>query len=188
MSALAVVTMLTACGGGGGGNTSNTTTFTGVASAGAPITDATITVLSSNGSLTTLSSSTGSNGAFNFSLDKTQYPSPYLLKISKSSGQTTGSYYAYASADGTTGILVTPISNAVLSLASNADMNSLFESGTFSNLSSTTISNALDKVYAAGSNVFAALSVTDKNKLLNNSSYVANGEGQDAALDILSIK
>lgn len=189
-TALIVAAVLSACGGGGGGSASTTTTtqtISGIASAGAPITGATITVLSSNGSYTTLSSPTGSDGAFTFDLDKTQYPGPYLLKITKTSGQSAGSYYAYASADSTNGLLVTPISNATLSLAANADLSSLFESGSFSSLTTSTIGTALDKIFAASSNVFSALSVTDKSKLLSNTSYSANGEGQDAALDAMSI-
>lgn len=186
-----VAAALIGCGGGGGGGASSasstTQSFVGVASAGAPITDANITVLSSNGSYTTLSSKTGSDGSFSFDLDKTQYPGPYLLKITKSSGQSSGSYYAYASSDSTSGLLVTPISNATLSLAANADLSSLFESGAFTSLTSNSISGALDKIFAATSDVFSALSVTDKTKLLNNTSYVANGEGQDSALDAVSI-
>lgn len=174
-------------GGGGGGGGGSTQSFAGIASAGAPITDATITVLSSNGNYTVLSSPTGSDGSFSFSLDKTQYPGPYLLKITKSSGQSSGSYYAYASSDATSGLLVTPISNATLSLAANADLSSLFESGAFTSLTSTSIGGALDKIFAASTDVFSALSVTDKTKLLNNTSYTANGEGQDAALDAMSI-
>lgn len=188
MFSVIVSAALIGCGGGGGGSgSSSTQSFAGVASAGAPITDATITVLSSNGSYTVLSSGTGSDGSFSFSLDKTQYPGPYLLKITKSTGQSSGSYYAYASSDATSGILVTPISNATLSLAANADLSSLFESGAFTSLTSTSIGGALDKIFAASTDVFSALSVTDKSKLLNNASYTANGEGQDAALDAMSI-
>lgn len=189
-TALVVVAALSACGGGGGGAAgvaSSTQTISGVASAGAPITGATITVLSSNGSYTTLSSPTGTDGSFTFDLDKTQYPGPYLLKITKSSGQSVGSYYAYASADNTNGLLVTPISNATLSLAANADLSSLFESGSFASLTTSTIGTALDKVFAATSDVFSALSVTDKTKLLSNTSYSADGTGQDAALDAMSV-
>jgi hypothetical protein len=131
--------------------------------------------------------STDSSGAFQFNIDTQTYTSPYLLKITKSTGQSTGSYYAYATASSNTGILVTPISNATLGLAANANLDQIFASGTIPTaLSSTNISSALDKIYAASSNVFNALSVSDKSKLLVNPSYSANGSGQDASLDAVS--
>lgn len=181
---------LTACGGGGSGAAvtgSGTTTLSGVASAGAPITDAAISILSSNGLYYETTVTTDSSGAFQFSIDTSTYISPYLVKITKSSGQSAGNYYAYASATSSTGILVTPISNATLGLAANDNLDKIFASGAVPvNLTDANISSALDKIYAASSNVFNALSVTDKSKLLVNTNYSANGSGQDASLDAIS--
>ena len=192
LSYVCISLILSACGGGGGGTSTavggNTTiTLSGVASAGAPITGATITALSSNGLYFETTSLTDSTGAFQFAIDTQTYTSPYLLKITKPSGQSTGNYYAYASASSSSGILVTPISNATLGLAANANLDQIFANGTISTgLTDTNISSALDKIYAASSNVFNALSVTDKSKLLINTNYSANGSGQDAALDAVS--
>jgi hypothetical protein len=180
---------LCACGGGGGNTTTANTTATlsGIASAGAPITGASISVLSSNGLYLETSATTDTTGGFQISIDTQTYTSPYLLKITKSSGQSVGNYYAYASANSSAGILVTPISNATLGLAANANLDQIFASGAIpSALTTNSIDNALEKVYAASSNVFSALSVTDKSKLLVNASYAANGSGQDASLDAVS--
>jgi hypothetical protein len=186
---LALLTALTGCGGGGGSSASATgaTSISGIASAGAPITGATITLLSSNGLFYATTATTDGDGKFQLNVDSATYTAPYLLKITKSSGQSVGSYYAYVSSNNASGLLVTPISNATLGLASNANLDQIFESGTIpSNLNSTNIDGALAKIYAATTNVFNALSITDKSLLLTNSSYFANGEGQDSALDALN--
>jgi hypothetical protein len=83
-------------------------------------------------------------------------------------------------------LLATPISNATLGLASNANLDQIFESGTIpSGLNASSIDGALTKIYAATTNVFNTLSITDTSLLLRNSNYSANGEGQDSALDVL---
>lgn len=191
LSAVALmITALWGCGGGGGGAASlgnTSTTLSGVASAGAPIAGAAISVLSSNGLYLETTATTDSSGAFQLSIDTQTYTPPYLLKITKSSGQSTGNYYAYASANASSGILVTPISNATLGLAANENLDKIFASGSIpSALTTSNIDSALDKIYAASSNVFNALSVTDKSKLLVNANYSANGSGQDASLDAVS--
>jgi hypothetical protein len=184
---LLIATLLTACGGGGGSTPlNNTSSVSGIASAGAPITGAAITLLSSNGLYLTTNVTTDSDGKFQFNVDASTYTAPYLLKITKSSGQSMGSYYAYASATLTSGLLVTPISNATLGLASNANLDQIFESGTIpSSLNASSIDGALTKIYAATTDVFNTLSITDKALLLRNTNYSANGEGQDSALDVL---
>ncbi len=186
---LSTAIALSSCGGGGGGNgdSSTSTTLRGVASAGAPITDATITVLASNGSIYATTATTGNDGAFDFAIDTRAYPPPYLLKVTKASGQSAGSYYAFANTGSYAGILVTPITSATLALASNSHLEQAFSNNLIpANLTSANIMAALDKVFAAAQAVFTNLSVSDKNQLLSNANYSANGTGPDAALDALS--
>ena len=187
--AAALTFALYGCGGGGGSGaeTGSSTTLSGIASAGAPISEGAITVLSSNGLYLDVATNTDSTGAFQFNIDPQTYTAPYLLRIAKTSGQSIGNYYAYVTTNSHSGILVTPISNATLGLAANANLDQIFASGVIpTGLSDINISSALDKIYAASSNVFNALSVTEKSKLLINASYSANGSGQDASLDAVS--
>lgn len=183
--------VLTACGGGGGGGVSNASgsgnSISGVASAGAPIGDAEITVLSSNGLYYTTSVRTSSDGKFQFDIDASTYTAPYLLKITKQTGESKGSYYSYIESSNSSGLLVTPITNATLGLAVNANLDQIFTSGTIpSSLNKVSIDSASDKIYAAGRNVFSAVSISNSSSLLNNANYVANGEGQDSALEMLN--
>ena len=183
------LSVLTACGGGGGGSSTGSSgnSISGVASVGAPITDAEVVLLSSNGSYYTPSVRTGSDGKFQFNIDSSTYTAPYLMKITKQSGQSKGSYYAFVESSNAAGLLVTPISNATLGLAANSSLDEIFASGTIpSGLNASNISTALEKVYTAGRNGFSAVSISSSSSLLQNINYVANGEGQDAVLDMLN--
>lgn len=178
--------VLTACGGGSTSSGSGSS-ISGVASAGAPIGDAEITVLSSNGLYYTTSVRTSSDGKFQFNIDALTYVAPYLLKITKQTGESKGSYYSYTESSNSSGLLVTPITNATLGLAVNSNLDQIFTSGTIpSSLNKVSIDSASDKIYAAGRNVFSAVSISNSSSLLNNANYVANGEGQDSALEMLN--
>lgn len=181
---LLTVLLLSACGGGGG--SSSPSTLSGIASAGAPIAGASISLLSANGRYYEANTSTNANGTFELTIDTQTYTPPYLLKITKTSGQSAGSYYAFASTAIGSGLLVTPISSATLGLAVDSNLEQIFQSGTLpASLNASTITLALNKIYAATSELFSALAVSDKSLLLSNPGYVANGEGQDASLDAL---
>lgn len=182
-----ILAVLASCGGGGGGS-SSTSVVSGVATAGAPLTDASISVLSSNGKYFSTATTTGSDGKFQITIDTSTYTPPYLLKITKSGGQSNGSYYTYVTSDSLTGLVVSPISNAALSLAIDGNLEEIFTGGSIpASMSASNINNAVDKIFAAMQNIFSGLGVTDKSLLIKNANYVANGSGQDAALDAISI-
>ena len=194
---LIVITLVTAaligCGGGGGGGASqvagSSSVISGVASAGSPITGGTISLLSSNGLYYSTNAVTASDGTFSFDIDTSTYNPPYILKITKDSGQSAGSYYAYATSSNLSGLLVTPISSATLGLAADSNLSQIFESGVIpTGLNSTSLLTALDKIFAATADILSALSISDKSLLLNNTAYVADGTGQDASLDALSFQ
>ena len=191
---IAIITaigLITACGGGGGGDSSGgapQTSVSGVASAGAPIADASITVLSSNGQYYSPSSTTGTDGSFSFQLPTASYPTPFLVQVNKATGQSIGTYYSFVSGSDATGLVITPLSNAVVALAANSNLDQIFDSKTIpATLSNTRINTALQQVSKALSNQLTNLAITNQDLLLKNPSYVANGLGQDSILDSISV-
>ena len=171
---------------GGDGSNANAT-LSGVASAGAPIAGAYISVLSANGKYYSPSATTGADGSFQFTLNTSTYPTPLLVQISKTAGQSIGTYYSHVSGSDLSGLVITPLSNAVLGLASNSNLDQIFSSAEIpASLSTTSINAALQQVAKATSNQLTGLNVLDPSLLLKNTSYVANGAGQDAVLDAVS--
>ena len=193
---LAASAALIACGGGGGSSSSSNpnsngdtgNNASGVASAGAPISGAKITILSSNGKYFSPSATTGDDGSFKFAFDASAYPAPLIVQVSKGSGQSIGTYYSFVSGSDLGGMVITPISTAIVGLAANANLDQIFASGTIpAGLTATSVNSALQQVAKAASNQLTALGVTDPNLLMKNANYVANGAGQDAILDAVSI-
>ena len=172
-----------------GGDVSNASaTVSGVASAGAPISGAYINVLSANGKYYSPSATTGADGTFQFTLNTSTYPTPLLVQISKTAGQSIGTYYSYVSGSDLSGLVITPLSNAVLGLATNSNLDQIFSSAEIpASLSNTSINAALQQVAKATSNQLVSLNVSDSALLLKNTSYKANGTGQDAILDAVSV-
>jgi len=185
--------ILVACGGGGGGGGSSPSsgtgsTVSGVASSGSPISGASITVLSSNGQYFSPAITTGPDGSFQFPLNLSSYPAPLLIQVSQTSGQSIGTYYSYVSGTDLSGLVITPLSNAVVGLAANSNLDQIFASGSIpASLNTTSIASALQLVAKATANQLTGLGVSDPALLLKNTNYVANGAGQDAILDAVSI-
>jgi hypothetical protein len=185
--------ILVACGGGGSSNGSTSSsgsgsTVSGVASSGSPISGASITVLSSNGQYYSPSITTTADGSFQFSLNLSSYPAPLLIQVSQTTGQSIGTYYSYVGGSDLSGLVVTPLSNAVVGLAANSNLDQIFTSGSIpAALNTSSIASALQVVAKATSNQLSAFGISDPTLLLKNSSYVANGSGQDAILDSVSI-
>ena len=188
---VSAIGLITACGGGGGGDSSGgapQTSVSGVASAGAPISAASITVLSSNGQYYSPSAATGTDGSFSFQLPTASYPTPFVVQVKKTAGQSIGTYYSFVSGSDATGLVITPLSNAVVALAANSNLDQIFDSKTIpATLSNASINTALQQVAKALSNQLTNLAITNQDLLLKNSSYVANGSGQDSILDAVSL-
>jgi len=189
---LCAIPLLLSCGGGGSSNSSSSSssslTLSGVASAGAAIVDASISILSSNGQYYNPTTTTGSDGSFQLSLDKTSYPAPLLIRISKTTGQSIGTYYSYATPDNATGLVITPLSTAVVGLAADTNLDRAFKSGSVpSSLSISSVTDARNQVAKVLEDKLAVLGVSSA-VLLNNSTYSANGTGQDLILDSFAFK
>jgi hypothetical protein len=172
-----------------GGDVSNASaTVSGVASAGAPISGAYINVLSANGKYYSPSATTGADGTFQFTLNTSSYPTPLMVQINKIAGQSIGTYYAYAYGSDLSGLVISPLSNAVLGLAADTNLDQLFAGGAIpATLTTNAIASALQLVAKALSNQMVSLNISDPALLLKNANYVANGSGQDAVLDAVSI-
>jgi hypothetical protein len=193
IGSIIIGTIVVACGGGGGGagptsSSGSGSTISGVASSGSPISGASITVLSSNGQHYSPSITTGSDGSFQFSLNLSSYPAPLLIQVSQTAGQSKGTYYSFVSGADLSGLVITPLSNAVVGLAANSNLDQIFASGAIpAALNATSIASALQLVAKAMANQLAGLGVSDPSLLLKNPSYVANGSGQDAILDTVTV-
>lgn len=111
-----------------------------------------------------------------------------MVQVNKIAGQSIGTYYAYANGSDLSGLVISPLSNAVLGLAADTNLDQLFASGAIpAALTTNAIASALQLVAKALSNQMVSLNVSDPALLLKNANYVANGSGQDAVLDAISI-
>ena len=183
--------LLISCGGGGGGSgvsgTGDTTlTLNGIASIGAPLTEADVLLVSLSGGANVYyaTNKTGTDGSFSLTLDPKIYPPPYLLKVSGTSDQQV-SVYSYITSDTSKGIVVTPFTSAAVALAAGSDPESAFLNRP--NLMGGEFVNKLQLIYKAGQSVFNQFGVTNHLLLSQNNAYLANATGADLALDVLKI-
>lgn len=179
---------LAACSGGGGDSpvatTSTTPTISGVASAGAPIGTADISIVSlANGQVFYPSGKTAVDGKFSFSIDTAAYPAPYVIRIVGSNQE--APTYSYIASANSPGVVVTPFSTAAISLGANASPEAVFNRTTA--ITATQFQAGRNLIFAAGKDIFNALGATDESKLFSNTAYVADGTGVDAALDVMAI-
>jgi hypothetical protein len=171
--------------GGGSGTADSTLTLNGVASIGAPLTEADVLLVSlSSGAVYYATNKTGTDGSFSLTLDPKIYPPPYLLKVSGTSDQQV-SVYSYITNDTTKGIVVTPFTSAAVALAAGSDPESAFLNRP--NLMGGEFVNKLQVIYKAGQSVFYQFGVNAPLLLAQNNAYVANATGADLALDVLKI-
>lgn len=172
-------------GGGGGGSADSGLTLSGVASMGAPLTEADVLLVSlSSGAVYFASSKTGTDGSFTLNLNPSSYPPPYILKISGTSDQQ-ASVYSYVTSDTTKGIVVTPFTTAAVALAAGSDPEAAFLNRP--NLMGGLFVSKLQLIYQSGQNIFNQLGVTSPMLLSQNAAYKADGTGADLALDALKI-
>lgn len=181
---------LIACGGGGGGSSSagagSGTTVSGVASQGAPLSFASISILSlSNGAIYTPSTKTDASGAFSVDLDPTQYPAPYLIRITGKMDSRLTSQYAYASSSNLSGLVVSPFNSAAIALATGFNPDDVFARNI--PIDAAQFASKVNILFKMTQDALAAQGVTTSAQLVNNTSYQANGTGVDGVLDLLGM-
>lgn len=176
---------MTACGGGdddapptGGGGTAKAT-LTGVAAVGAPITNATVTVVNVRGE--TASASTTASGGFTVEINE---GAPYGLRVTDGAGNT---WYSYAQAAGRANI--TPLTTLAMADAWGykplADLVAAWQAN----------APTAEQVLAAAAKVNANLQATIQAQGLNpaalnvfTAEFSANGQGLDAVLDAMRVR
>lgn len=185
-----VAAVLVACGGGGGGSTSSLPAgggnasmpiLSGTAAYGAPVEGATITVYDATGTVVG-TGVTGTLGSFNIQLT-TQGVAPYTLKLSKDEILLHAIH-----TDATSGIVnITPLSDAVAAMVSPTGT----ADGLVASLQNSAAAPTKASVEAKQQIISTALSpvvtATGASGNLFNSSFSANGQGQDKLLDSVSV-
>lgn len=181
--------VLCACGGGGSSSNSNTggapsTTLSGTAAGGAPMVG-TVVVKHANGE--TAPVPINSDGTF--SVDVSQLTGPFVIKASGTVGGQSTTYYSVAtSSDVGAKVNVTPLSSLITAnLASGRPEN--FDTGA-SSINANVTAMAIDTAVA---NVKTMLGPVLQSQSLGNtfdplhSTFTANGQGFDAALDLIRV-
>ncbi|WP_146131773.1 hypothetical protein [Chromobacterium amazonense] len=170
--------MLASCGGGGGGGSSSgSSSLSGTVAVGAPMQNATLTVLGANGQ--TASVSVNSDGSYS-NLDVSALTAPFRLQACGLVNAVYTCHYAVAQSAGTAN--VTSLTTALVTLASGSDAANIMTAGapSASALSSSqqTLQGALSQVLAAsGLNSGADLTTT---------AFSANRTGMDKVLDAIA--
>ena len=187
------LSVLTACGGGGGGGSASSTvgpnSVAGVASVGAPLGDASISLISlTNQQVFNSTNKTSADGSFNIEVNKALYPPPYLMRVTgKVAGKVT-SQYAFIENTGTSGLVVTPISSGVISLLTEKTADSAFsDSNSWSVLSTANVLSKAAIFFKSLETVYAGLGIDSANKLISDGSFRANATGADAVLDAFRV-
>ncbi|CAN0627856.1 conserved protein of unknown function [Burkholderia multivorans] len=177
------VAVLSACGGGGGstqasGNAGGSSQLSGTVAVGAPMLNATVTVLGANGqSVSTAATDSGSYA----SLDVSALTPPYRIQAcGLANGQST-CYYAFVQSGGVAN--VTPLTDATVALALAGDASTLFNGATPTAAamasSMQTLQNLLGPVLTA-----AGMSA---NSDFTTTPFNANHTGMDKVLDAVKI-
>lgn len=169
--------MLASCGGGGGGGGSGSSSLSGTVAVGAPMQNATLTVLGANGQ--SASVSVNSDGSYS-NLDVSALTAPFRLQACGLVNAVYTCHYAVAQSAGTAN--VTSLTTALVTLASGSDAANIMTAGapSASALSSSqqTLQGALSQVLtAAGLNSGADLTTT---------AFSANRTGMDKVLDAIA--
>ncbi len=184
LCSLCLILSLASCG-GGPSSTSSPVGVSGVASMGAPMTSATITIKSLANGANYSPGSTDASGNFSFSVNTTDYSPPYLIRVTTEIGDETASHFSLISVGEGTGLVVTPLSSAALALAANRTADQAFSEAV--SVSKTTFDSKVGIIFKAAESIFSSLGVTDSAKLVKNSQYEANGSGADSFFDIVKI-
>lgn len=136
---------LTGCGGGGGDTVP--TTVSGVAATGAPIANATVTLMDSRGNIAT--SSTDANG--NYSLNVANHFYPFAIKVDWNDGSA-HTLYSFARIPGNTAN-INPMTNAAVLNASGASDLTSFADSYFNSADRSALTQVAVNVNLALSNI-----------------------------------
>jgi len=196
--------VLCACGGGGtsasnnskvnsgngsndntGGGTTTGTTLSGTAAGGAPMVG-TVVVKHANGETAPVSIS--SDGTY--SVDVSQLTGPFVIKATGTVGGQATTYYSVATAsDVGAKVNVTPLSSLITAnLAGGRPEN--FDTGTSiisASVNATAIGTAVSNIKAMLAPVLQTQSISTTFDPLH-STFTANGQGFDAALDLIRVE
>ncbi len=175
---LACCVALVSCGGGGGGSASTgSSRLSGTVAVGAPMQNATLTVLGANGQ--TVSVSVNSDGSYS-NLDVSALTAPFRLQACGLVNAVYTCHYAVAQSAGTAN--VTSLTTALVTLATGSDAASIMSAGAPSagalNSSQQTLQNALSQVLAA--------SGLSSGADLTTTAFSANRTGMDKVLDAIA--
>jgi len=184
------ISIIAGCGGGSSsiaGTSGNPITLKGTAATGAPITEATITLIDSAGQ--TASAVTESNG--NYSLDVSALKPPLLLKLTGQNSDGTP-ILLYSAIDAFDGLLnptanVTPLTNAALVLATGKNASEFYEAPDIAKLSKENLA-AANATLKAELGLTMAGSSTDASIDFAKSSFAADKSGVDLLMESINIK
>ncbi|UTH73536.1 hypothetical protein [Chromobacterium sp. IIBBL 290-4] len=175
--------LVAACGGGGSGSaagssSSSGSALSGTVAVGAPMQNATLTVLGANGQ----SVSTGINSDGSYSnLNIGSLTAPYRLQACGTVNAIQVCHYAVAQAAGTAN--VTPLTTATLTLALGNDPASMMSG---SAPASSSIASSQQSLQSALSSVLSALGLSATQDF-TTASFAANRTGMDKLLDTIRV-
>jgi hypothetical protein len=156
-------------------STPNNLTLTGVVATGAPVANATLSVVDTTGTEVG-SGTTDANGAYTLNIDSTATP-PFVIRASGVVGDSVTSLYSVTSGTGIANI--SQVTNAIAAtLSKSGNPADLYKSPEASNINSTNIKNADSSYTKAFSNVLSNISNATTSFI--NSSYTLE---LDKALD-----
>ena len=178
-----MISLLTGCGGGPTSVTSPSK-VTGVASVGAPMSSATVTVKSLVNGLSFNAGITDSEGKFSFEINTTQYPFPQLIRITSKSSEGAVAHFSYLDKPGD-GFLVTPFSSAALALGANRVSDAAFRDGL--DIGKSVFDEKAMIIYQAVEPILSSIGVTRSEELIQNVNFIANGKNADSFFDIVKI-
>ncbi len=195
---IAISLGVAACGGGGSEDPpptnnppSNTTPsddstakskISGVAAAGAPLSGF-VTIKDSLGATKTVNLATG--GTYEF--DVTGMTPPFVLRAEGTAGGRSYTIHSAAtSADANGNINITPLTDLIIANIARQVADNYFASGNFSGLTTAQLDTAESELQLRLQGVLTELGVSDSIDLLRTS-FSANHEGLDAALDVLRV-
>ena len=183
LSILLTLTFLSC--GGGPTSVSGPVEVSGVASMGAPMTSATVTIKSLGNGASYSPGVTDASGSFSFSVSSTDYPSPYLIRVTSAVGGQTASQFSLIGTGEGRGLVVSPLSSAALALAANRTADQAFSEGVA--VSKADFDSKVSILFKVAESIFSSLGITNSATLVKNSQYQANGSGADSFFDIVKI-
>lgn len=193
---------LSACGGGGGSDSSGGSSsslsadpvLSGVAAVGAPLGGATITVIDSKGTALGTTTAHATDGSYSLTLSSRSISGAVLVQAKglDATGMPVLLHSAVATPAVTMTANITPLSNAVLTLALGTEVAPVFASAAtqqtvLAGLAQLTAASDFLKVLIKTALTDVKISDASALDLLNASSFAANKSAADLLLDVLRV-